>query len=160
MFFKIVAFKNSANFTGNHLSRSLFQDSTAILKRDLTQLFYCKICEFLRTSFITEHLQWLLLTVLGFQPATLLKKRFRPIPFCVNFLRTSFDRTPQNNCFLYLSVNFEKFFRTLLLQSTSGKLLILCTTCKVSINRYPDTVKIYFTGAFQTISSIFYKNEK
>ena len=41
----------------------------------------------------------------------------------------SFDRTPTDYCFLCFSVNFEKFFRTLLLQSTSRKLLFLyCST--------------------------------
>ena len=35
------------------------------------------VCPFLRTSFFTEHLQWLLLSVSGFQPATLLKKRLQ-----------------------------------------------------------------------------------
>ena len=41
----------------------------------------------------TEHLQWLILTVPGFQPATLLKKRLWQRSFTVNFakfLRTSF----------------------------------------------------------------------
>ena len=75
--------------------------------------------------------------------------------FCKNFQNIfSFDRTP-DDCFLCLSVNFEKFFRTLLLQSTSGKLLISCKSCRIEP---PDTVKNYFTGTFQafytrTISS-------
>ena len=34
-----------------------------------------KFAKFLRTPFFTEHLQWLLLTVSGFQSATLLKRR-------------------------------------------------------------------------------------
>ena len=57
----------------------------------------------------------------------------------------SFDRTPQDDCFLCLSVNFE-FFRTLLLQSTSGKLLFC-----VPVEEFqpPDTVKNYFTGPFK-----------
>ena len=57
----------------------------------------------------------------------------------------SFDRTPQDDCFLCLSVNFE-FFRTLLLKSTSGKLLF-----RVLVKEFqpPDTVKSYFKGPFK-----------
>ena len=56
--------------------------------------------------------------------------------------------TPLDNCFLSLSVNFEKFFRTFLLQSTSEKLLISCTEFQPA-----DIVKIYFTGAFQVFQA-------
>ena len=69
---------------------------------------------FKNTPSITEHLQCLILTFLGFQPATLLKKRLRHRRFSVNFakiLRTSSDRTPPDDCFLCSSVNFEKLFR-------------------------------------------------
>ena len=52
-----------------------------------------------------------------------------------------FDRTPLDHCFLYLSVNFDKFFRTLLLQSTSEKLLF---HVEVAEFRPPDTIKNYF----------------
>ena len=57
----------------------------------------------------------------------------------------TFDRTPPDDCFLCLSVNFE-FFRTLLLYSTSGKLLF-----RVQVEEFqpPDTVKNYFTGPFK-----------
>ena len=54
----------------------------------------------------------------------------------------TFDRTPPDDCFLCLSVNFE-FFRTLLLYSTSGKLLF---GVQVDEFQLPDTVKNYFTG--------------
>ena len=77
-----------------------------------------KFVKFLRTPNFTEHLQWLILTVSGFQPATLLKKNFRQRCFFENFakfLRTSFDRTPPDDYFVNLSVNFWKFFRTPLL---------------------------------------------
>ena len=54
----------------------------------------------------------------------------------------SFDRTPQDDFFLCLSVNFE-FFRTLLLYITCVKLLF-----HVQVEEFqpPDTVKNYFTG--------------
>ena len=87
--------------------------TAALLKRDS-----CETRQFLRTPCFTEHLQWLLLTVSGFQPAAYLKMRFWQGCSSVNFtkvLRTSFDRTPADDCLLSLSVNFEKFFRIALL---------------------------------------------
>ena len=59
----------------------------------------------------------------------------------------SFDRTPPDDCLLRLSVNVEALFRTLLLQSTSRKLLF-CV--QVAEFQPPDTVKNYFTCAFQS----------
>ena len=55
------------------------------------------------------------------------------------------NRTPPDDCSLCLSMNFEKFFRTLLLLSTCGRLLF-----HVQEDEFepPDTVKNYFTGAF------------
>ena len=58
----------------------------------------------------------------------------------------SFDRPPPDGCFLYLSVKFQKFSRTLLLESTSGKLLFYV---QVAEYRPAETIKNYFTGAFQ-----------
>ena len=59
-------------------------------------LFPVKFTKFLRTPCFTEHLQWLLLKVSGFQPASVLKKRLRNRCFAINlakFLRTSFLST-------------------------------------------------------------------
>ena len=61
-----------------------------------------KFAKFLKTPYFTEHLQRLLLEVSGFQPATLLKRfrqRYLSVSFG-NFLRTSFDRTLPDGCFL------------------------------------------------------------
>ena len=67
--------------------------------------------------------------------------------FCKIFKNIfSFDRTTPDDCFLCLSVNFEKFFRTPLSQSTSRKLLFYV---QVAEFQPPDAVKNYFTGAFQ-----------
>ena len=57
----------------------------------------------------------------------------------------SFDRTPPDECFLCLSVNFE-FFRTVILQSTSEKLPF-----HVQVEEFqpPDIVKKYFTCLFK-----------
>ena len=63
---------------------------------------------FKNTPSFTEHLQWLILTFLGFQPATLLKKRLRHRCFSANFakfLRISSDSTPPDDCScVYLSI--------------------------------------------------------
>ena len=57
----------------------------------------------------------------------------------------SFDGIPPDDCLFCLSANFEKFFRTLLLSSTSGKLLFYVQVAEFQ----SDIVKNYFTGAFQ-----------
>ena len=122
--------------------------TATLLKRDS-----CEPC-------FTEHLQWLLLTVSGFQPATLLKKRLRQRCFSVNFakfFRISFDRTPPDDCFLSLSVNFERFFITPLLKSTSGKLVISCTICRISFTRQS---KKLFHRCFSSTLYNRYKNKK
>ena len=59
----------------------------------------------------------------------------------------TFDRTPPVDCSLCLSVNFQKFFRTCFLQSTSGKLLFHVQVAEFQL---PGAVKNYFTGAFQS----------
>ena len=85
------------------------------------------------------------------------KRNSDKLVFSVNlakFLSISFDRTSLDDCFLCLSVNFEKFFRTPILWSTSGKLLISCTSCRISTCRYS---KKLFHRCF---SSILYKKEK
>ena len=104
-----------------------------------TQVFSLETYEIFKTTFFAKHFQWLLLTVLGFQPVTSLKNRLRQSRFSVNFaqfLRLSFDRMPTDDCLLCLSVNFEKFFRIPLLYVTSEKLLISCTSCRISTSRY------------------------
>ena len=67
---------------------------------------------FFKSTQFAEHLQRLLLTVSGFQPSTLFKKRLR------------------QRC---LSVNFAKFLRTSLDRNTSGWLLLvfICTFWEV-----------------------------
>ena len=49
---------------------------------------------------------------------------------------SSFNRTAPDDCFLCLSMNFEKFFIIPILWSTSGKVLILGTSCRISTTRY------------------------
>ena len=143
MLFKIIALKKFANFTRKHMcwraffnkvagsqncnfTKKRFQQKffpvnfvnhsrTPILQRIYERLVLKHQRVILRThpSF-TEHLQWLILTFLGFQPATLLKKRLQRRCFSLNFakfLRTSFDRTLSDDCFLCVTVNFEKLFR-------------------------------------------------
>ena len=92
----------------------------------------------------------LLLTVSDFQPAI----RFRQRCFSVNFAKfwkTYFDRTPPDDCFFSLSVNFENFSRTTLLYSTSEKLHAQVAEFHVQVSEFQlaDAVKNYFTDVFQ-----------
>ena len=98
--------RNFVKFTGKHPCRSLFFNKVVekeLFKKRLWRMcFPVNFAKFLRTPFLADYLLWLLL-----QPATLLKKRFpQKCFFC------EFGGTLLVDCFLSLSVNFEKFFRT------------------------------------------------
>ena len=82
MFFKIIVLKKFANFTGTPVSESSLVKLQAynynynfIKMRFQHRFFPVKFAKTSKTPLFTEHLQRLLLTVSGFQPATLLKKR-------------------------------------------------------------------------------------
>ena len=68
MFFKIGVRKNFTNFTGKHLCWSLFliklQACNFLKKRLQHRDFPVKFVKFLKTSFFTDHLRWLLLLFL------------------------------------------------------------------------------------------------
>ena len=58
MFLKRDVLKNFAFFTGKYP-----EGLQIYLKETPTQVFWCKYCEFLSTSFFIEHLWWLLLYI-------------------------------------------------------------------------------------------------
>ena len=94
----------------------------------------------------------LLLTVLGFQPVTLLKMRLQQRCFLVNFvksLRTSFDRMLAVDCILPLSVNFENIFRKPLLLFYRWLLGNFLFHGQVAEFQPAHTVKNNFAGAFE-----------
>ena len=109
-------------------------------------------CAFLRTPLFTEHLQWLLLTVSGFQPATLLKKRLQQKRFSVSFakfLRTSFDRTPKHqrvtaSC-VYLWI-LRSFSDHLFYRAPLGKCFL---HVQVAEFQPPDTIKSFSQVLFK-----------
>ena len=49
--------------------------ATLLKRASNTGFFPVKFAKFLRAPFFAEHLHWMLLTVSGFQPATLLSKK-------------------------------------------------------------------------------------
>ena len=67
MLFKIGVLENFAIFTGKHPCWSLFKiklqvrKPAALLTRTLTQSFFENIMKSLKTTFLIEHLRWLLL---------------------------------------------------------------------------------------------------
>ena len=118
-----------------------------------TQVFSCKIYKIFKNTFLTEHLQWLLLTVSGFQPVTLLKKRLRQRCFPVNIrkcLRTSFDRMPASCVYLWILRSFSEY---LFYRAPMGNCLL---HVQVAEFQPADTIKSYFTGACQA----FYKRTR
>ena len=115
--------------------------------------FSVKFAKFLRSPFSIFYKTSPVTTSDSFRfPAgTLSKKRHRQGCFSVNFakfLRTSLDRTPLGECFLCLSVNFEKFSEHLFYRALLGNYLF---NVQVAEFQRPDTVKNYFAGAFQAI---------
>ena len=137
--------------------------TATLLKRDSGTSFFCEFCElfknayfvlrmyqrlvlkhqcaFLRAPFFTEPLQWLLLTVSGFQPAALLKNGLQQTHFTVNFakfLRTSFYRTPPDNYFLCLPVILRSFSDHLFYKAPLGNSLF-----HVQVGEFqpPDKIK-------------------
>ena len=62
VFCKIAALRNFAKFTGKHLCQSLFFNKVAG-----SGSFHENFGKFLRTPFLTEYLQWLLLVYLRFK---------------------------------------------------------------------------------------------
>ena len=118
------------------------------------RLFPVKFAKFLRAPCFTEHLQGLLLKAWGFQPATLLKKRLRKRNFSVKFKkfwRTSFDRTPPDDCLLCLYVDFETFFQNISFREHLGETAIFCISCRISTNWYSKELfhRYFFTNSFR-----------
>ena len=162
VFFNKVAGLQKCNFIKKRLQHSFFIVNFVNYPRTPTlQIIYEGLLlkqpvRLFKNTFFPDHLQWLLLTVPGFQPAALLKNRLGEKCLStnfVNFLRTSFVRTPPDDSFLCLSVNFEKIFRSPLLQSTSGNCLFYLQVVEF---QPPHTVSKYFTCAFQ----VFYTRRR
>ena len=71
VFYKMGVCRNFAKFTGKHLCQSLFFNKVAgrpatLLKRRLWhRCFPVNFAKFLKTPFLKEHLQWLLLNLCG-----------------------------------------------------------------------------------------------
>ena len=70
MFFEKGVLRIFAKFTGKHLCQGLFfnkvaglRPATLLKKRLWHRCFPANFTKFLRTSFLTEHLRWLLLTL-------------------------------------------------------------------------------------------------
>ena len=122
MFFKIVVHKNSK-----------------MLESFLLKLQALKFAKFLTTP------------SLRFPACSFIKKETpAKMLFCkfCEILKNifSFNSTPRDDCFLCLSVNFENIS----FMSTSAKLLISRTSCRISTSRYSK----------KAISQAFSKNKK
>ena len=138
------------------------QISNFVKKRLQHRFFSAKFSKFLLTLCFTDHLHQLVLTVSCFQPAILLKKRLRQRCLSVNFaifLITSFDKTPPDDYFLCLSVNFEKLFRIIsfliiiIIIISFLELLVTLGNCLLQVQvpefEPAETVKDYFTSPIQ-----------
>ena len=106
-------------------------------------------CAFLRTPFLIEHFQWLLLTVSGFQLAASLKKGLQQRCFSVRFakfFRTSFYGTPPDDCFLCLPVILKSFSDHLFFRAPLGNSL---SHVQVAEFQPPDKIKSISQALFE-----------
>ena len=90
-----------------------------LLKKDSKTDFFCReICKIFKNTLLYRS-PAAAFAGLRFPACNFVKKETRAKMFFsvsfTKFLRTSFDRTPPDDCSLCLSENFEKFFRTPLL---------------------------------------------
>ena len=126
------------------------------IKKSLQHRFFpVKFAKFLRTPCFTEHLQWLLLTVWGLQPATLLKM----------FIKDIKDVWLRQRWFL---VNFAKILRTSFLLTERLRITASCVYQWI-LRSFPE--HFFYRAPFSTTRyskklfhrcflSILYKNEK
>ena len=153
-----------ANFTGKHVYTSLLwlscrhQISNFIKKRLQHRLFPVKFAKFLRAPCFTEHLQWLLLKVSGFQPATLLRKRLRKKCFAVNFAKffehLFFWQNTSRWLLLVLISEFWDVFQNTSFKEHLGETATSCASCRISATRYSKKL------LHRCFSSILYQIEK
>ena len=142
--FNKVSGPQNCNFIKKRLQHKLFAvnfvnySKAPILRRGyMDGLFWNTSPTFLRTPFlqnISSCWFWQFqLSSLQLKKGTPAKKFF--CEFC-KILRTSFDKTPPDDWFLCLPLNFERSFRSPIFYSTSGKLPISCASCRISTTRY------------------------
>ena len=98
--------------------------TVTLLKRDSSTGFFCESCEIFRNILFyrASPVPVSSPNSFRFSACKFVKKETPEEMIFVNSLGASSDRIPLDDYFLYLPVNFEKFFRTQLLYSTSGKL--------------------------------------
>ena len=113
---KKVFFRNFAKFTGKHLCQSLYFNKVAdpvcnfIKIETLAQVFSCEFCGISKNNF-----SYRLPPVAASAACNFIKKEIPTKMFSCEFGKISNNRALPDDCFLSLSVNFEKFFRTSLL---------------------------------------------
>ena len=146
MFFKIGFLINFANFTGKQLCWCLFliklQTFRFLLKRDSTQVFSCQICEFanfLRTPFFTEHLQWLLLSLIRSVIVCLSGSQI--LLFSIDFINS-----------VTLSPSFEFCFSNLSFQGNST--IHSITTFSILFGNFWEVLRPFSTFSFLLIDPL------
>ena len=118
MFFEKSVFKSFPNFTGKHLCWSLFLKNLQAEGLQLHKIrlqhkcFPVKFAKFLRTPFLTEHLQWLLLHLLCFFKKVLFNSYFATLLWRTNnfFFSTHRLMNKTSDSFVYKFVVNSQVF--------------------------------------------------
>ena len=152
-----------AIFTGNHLCWSLFNkvagpQTTTLLKRDSNTGFSCKICEIFKNALFNRTSPVVASDSFAFPVCNLIKKETpQKMFFCefckilrISFLLIEHLGTTISCVYLWIFQNFSKFFRIILLKSTSGKLHISRTNYRISTTRYSRKIsQVHFKHFMQ-----------
>ena len=117
-FFNKVAGPQNFNLVEKRLHDRFFPENflnylrAPILQRIYERLVLKHQCSFIRTSFFTEHLQWLLLTVSGFSLQLYYLKETLAEMFICEFCKFFNRNLPTEHIRMTASVNSEKFSRS------------------------------------------------
>ena len=123
-------------------------------KETPTQVIFCEICEIFKSTSLYRTSLVAASEDFRFPASNFIEKETPEKIFFSEFCKIfknifSFDRTPPDDCFVCLSVNLE-FFRTLFLQSTSGKLLF-----HVSQDTVTRSFQVFYTRTRSSHSKAF-----
>ena len=147
MIFRIVVLKFVTNIIWKHLCLSFFirklqalKIATLIKINSNRSVFLLNLRIFYEYVFY-KNLQWLLLTVSGFQHETLIKNRLQQRYFTVQniweHILTEHLRMITSCVYLWI---FRSSLEHLFLYRSSGKVLISCTNCSILTSRYSKII--------------------
>ena len=117
---KVSKFHRKALVSESFLTKFQAPRNGTLLQRDSNTVFSSEICEVFKNTLFCWPSPVAASDSFKFPACNFVKNESPAKMFFYKFCKISkntfsFDRTPPDDCFLCLSLNFEKFFRTLIL---------------------------------------------